>query len=366
MDQKLYTADRIFTGERWLERHAIAVNDNQITGILPLGDVANPAAVQAFDGKLIAPAFIDLQLYGAYGRLLSVYPDPDSLARLNEYCRSGGAVYCLPTLATNTYEVFRYAIDAIREYWKNGGEGVLGVHLEGPWLNPVKRGAHLASLIHSPSWQQVNEMLEYGKGVIRMITLAPEVCTKEVIGHIVSQGIVVSAGHSDAAYEQAKQAFADGVTAVTHLYNAMSPLAHRAPGLAGAAMDDDRVMASIIPDGHHVDYPAIRIAKAVMQHRLFIITDAVTETAEGPYQHYLAGDKYESAGTLSGSALTMGKAVRNLVNHAGVDLGEALRMASLYPAQVMGLDDRLGKIEKGYDAKFVLMDDKMEIAGLLG
>lgn len=401
--KKIYTADRIFTGERWLEHHAIIVQDDRIQDVVPVTQLTElapaepsspkqpssaqqsssakpssaeqlssvpqpstqqPSSPQHFGGNL-APAFIDLQIYGAHGKLLSVFAEPDSLARLNTYCRSGGAAYCLPTLATNSYEVFRKGIDAVRAYWQSGGQGVLGIHLEGPWINPVKKGAHLDSLIHSPSLQQVREILTYGKDVIRMITLAPEVCTKEVIDLIVSQGIVVSAGHSDATYDQAKQAFADGVTAVTHLYNAMSPLAHRAPGLAGAAMDDEQVMASIIPDGHHVAYPAIRIAKSVMQDRLFVITDAVTDTDQGPYQHYLAGDKYESAGILSGSALTMGKAVRNLVNHAGIDLAEALRMASLYPARVVGLDNRLGKIAKGYAAKFVLIDDKLEPAGLV-
>ncbi len=366
MNRKIYVAERIFTGERWLENQAIVVDDGLISDIVPTEQIPETAVVQRFDGNIIAPAFIDLQIYGAYGRLLSVYPEADALFRLNEYCRSGGAAHCLPTVATNTYEVFRSAIDAVREYWEKGGEGVLGLHLEGPWINPAKRGAHIESLIHSPSVRQVKEVLDYGKDVIRMITLAPEVCSEEVIGLILSRGIVVSAGHSNAAYEQAKDAFAGGVTAVTHLYNAMSPLQHRLPGLAGAAMDDDKVMASIIPDGHHVAYPAIRIAKAIMKHRLFIITDAVTETDKGPYQHYPAGDKYESAGILSGSALTMGKAVRNLVNHAGIALDEAIRMASLYPAQLMGLDNRLGKIAKGYTAKFVLIDREKEIAGLLG
>ena len=260
--------------------------------------------------------------------------------------------------------MFYKCIVAVKEYWSNGGEGILGLHLEGPWINPVKRGAHIESLIHPSTIQETEELLNYGKGVIRMITLAPEVCSKEILDLILSHHIIMSAGHSNATYAEAKTGFSNGITAVTHLYNAMSPLQHRQPGLVGAAMDDARVMASIIPDGHHVDYAAIRIAKQVMKERLFVITDAVTETAQGYYQHQPVGDKYEADNILSGSALTMAKAVQNLVNFGAIDLGEALRMCSLYPAKVLGIKE-LGKIDTGYNARMVVLDDQMEVKQLL-
>jgi N-acetylglucosamine-6-phosphate deacetylase len=313
-----------------------------------------------FDNCIIAPAFIDLQIYGAYGKLLSVYPEAASLYKLKEYCEKGGAAFCLPTVATNTKDVFYKCIDAVKDYWSKGVEGILGLHLEGPWINPVKRGAHIEELIHSPTLQEAEELLNYGKGVIKVITMAPEVCSKEVIDLILSHNIIISAGHSNATYNEAKAGFANGITAVTHLYNAMSPLQHRQPGLVGAAMDDTNVMASIIPDGHHADYAAVRIAKQVMKERLFVITDAVTETNEGYYQHKAAGDKYEAGGILSGSALTMEKALQNLVNHAGIELAEALRMCSLYPARVLKLENELGKIEKGYKASMVVLNNQME------
>jgi len=363
-EQKAYIADSIFTGEKWIKDHVVVVESGVINELIPVAKISSSLSVETLDGFL-APAFIDLQIYGAYGKLLAVYPEADSLFKLNDYCRSGGAVYCLPTVATNTYEVFHRSIDAIKDYWSKGGEGVLGIHLEGSWINPVKRGAHIQSLIHSPSLQQAKDLLEYGKGVIRMITLAPETCSQEVIDLILSYNIVISAGHSNASYEQSKNGFTNGITAVTHLYNAMSPLLHRAPGLVGAAMDDNNVMASIIPDGHHVDFAAIRIAKEVMKERLFVITDAVTETDKGGYQHHLVSDKYEAGGILSGSALTMAKSVQNLVTHCGIELSEALRMCSLYPARVMGLEKELGKIEKGYKAKLVVMNEKYEVAYLI-
>jgi N-acetylglucosamine-6-phosphate deacetylase len=358
--KKAYIADHIFTGEKWLKSHAVVVEDGMIREILQVSSLPSSFPVELYNDAILAPAFIDLQIYGAYNKLLAVFPETNSLIKLKEYCIRGGAAYCMPTVATNTKEVFYNSIDAVKEYWQKGGEGILGLHLEGPWINVSKRGAHIESLIHSPSIDEVREMLEYGKQVIKIITLAPEVCSREVIDLILSYDIIVSAGHSNALYEEAMEGFENGITAVTHLYNAMSPLGHRSPGLTGAAMDHPSVMASVIADGHHVDYPAIRIAKHIMKDRLFAITDAVTETTAGHYQHYLAGDKYEAAGILSGSALTMDKAVANLVHHAGIELDEALRMASLYPARVMRLHHELGRIEKGYKASMVVLDDAIK------
>jgi N-acetylglucosamine-6-phosphate deacetylase len=280
--------------------------------------------------------------------LLAVYPEVDSLYRLNDYCRAGGAAFCQPTVATNSYDVFYQCIDAVRDYWEKGGEGMLGLHIEGPWINKAKRGAHVESLIHSPTIDQVKTLIDYGKDVITMITLAPEVCSKEIIDLILSNGIIVAAGHSNASYEEAMEGFANRIPTVTHLYNAMSPLQHRGPGLVGATVDHDSITASVIPDGYHVDFAAIRIAKHIMKERLFAITDAVTETHQGHYPHQLAGDKYESGGILSGSALSMAKAYFNLIRHVGVKREEALRMCSLYPARVVHREHELGRIAKGY------------------
>jgi N-acetylglucosamine-6-phosphate deacetylase len=363
-DTKVYTANRIFTGENWLDNHAVLVRDNIIEAIVPVSSLSSSQHAEQFDNCIIAPAFIDLQIYGAYGRLLAVYPEVDSLVKLKDYCEKGGAAFCLPTVATNTKEVIYKCIDAVKNYWNKGGEGILGLHLEGPWINPIKRGAHIESIIHTPTLKEVEKLLNYGKGVIRMITLAPEVCSKEVIDLILSHNIIISAGHSNATYNEAKTGFANGITAVTHLYNAMSPLLHRQPGLVGAAMDNNKVMASIIPDGHHVDYVAVRIAKQIMKERLFVITDAVTETAEGYYQHQQVGDKFEADNILSGSSLTMARAVQNLVNFGSIELGEALRMCSLYPARVLGIKEQ-GVIEKGFNTRMLVMSDKMEVKQLL-
>lgn len=337
-----------------------------IEEIIPVSSLPGDSAAEDFPGCFIAPSFIDLQIYGASEKLFAVYPETDALYRLKTYCEKGGAAFCMPTAATNAPGVFRACIDAIRKYWSEGGEGILGLHIEGPWINPIKKGAHIEAFIHSPSIEEVKDLVDYGKDVIKIITLAPEMCSKEVIDYIQSHNILISAGHSNATYEQAMAGFDLGIKTVTHLYNAMSPLQHRQPGLAGATFNRENVMASIIPDGHHVDFAAIRIAKKLMGERLFVITDAVTETNEGFYQHHFVDDKYESAGILSGSALTMGKACQNLVNHVDVPIEEALRMCSLYPARVIGLENELGKIAKGYRAKMVVMNEKIEPVRMIG
>jgi N-acetylglucosamine-6-phosphate deacetylase len=356
---KAYIADLIFTGNEWLHELAVIVADGIIKTVLPVKDVPSAIETAYFSGSMLAPAFIDLQIYGADEKLFAVYPDTDALKSLNNYSNSGGAAFCMPTVATNQPEILFHCIDAIRLYWQQGGEGILGLHAEGPWINKLKRGAHIESLIHSPSIKEAETLIQYGKDVIKIITLAPEVCSKEVIDLLHSSGIKIFAGHSNATYEEAMQIFDNGITAVTHLYNAMSPLQHRSPGMVGAAFDHHKVMAGIIADGHHVDYAAIRIAKKMMKERLFAITDAVTTTNRGYYQHQPAGDKYTAGGILSGSALTMYKALQNLVIHAGIETAEALRMCSLYPAQVMHLDDRLGRISKGYTAKIVLIPPEL-------
>jgi N-acetylglucosamine-6-phosphate deacetylase len=356
--RKGFHASRIFTGDEWLDDMVVIVNDGIVEKLVTKDNVQD-IEIRSFADGMIVPAFIDLQVYGAAKRLLAVYPEPSTLQLMYEEFSKKGTVLFLPTAATNTIEVFKKCIDAVREYWNLGGKGVPGLHLEGPWLNETKRGAHVKEWIHPPTMEEVKDLLDYGKGVIKMITIAPEVCSEEVIQFILSNNIIISAGHSNSSYEEATKAFDNGVSAVTHLYNAMSPLQHRAPGLVGAAFNHQEVRSSIIPDGHHVDYAALRIAKNLMGERLFAITDAVTETTSGPYQHQLAGDKYECNGVLSGSALSMHQAFMNLIQHAGIETTEALRMCSTYPAKVLACDDRYGKIVPQAAGQFLVLNKQL-------
>jgi N-acetylglucosamine-6-phosphate deacetylase len=358
MERRVYQAEKIFTGSEFLEEHSVVVSDGKIVDIVPSNALTEGPSFKYY---LLAPAFIDLQIYGAKDKLLAVYPEARSLHTLFDYCSKGGASHFQPTVATNSPTVFYQCIDAVKDYWKEGGKGCLGLHIEGPWIHTQKKGAHIELFIHPPSVDEVKQLLEYGKEVISMITLAPEICSQEVIDLIRSYGVIISAGHSNATYEEATIAFDSGINTATHLYNAMSPLQHRAPGIVGAVFDHATVMASIVPDGFHVDFSAIRIAKKILKERLFVITDAVTETVDGPYRHHLTEEKYEADGILSGSALTMAKSLRNLVNHVGIEVDEALRMVSLYPAQVMNKADRMGRIEKGYKANLVMLDRSLDV-----
>lgn len=366
MEKQAYTAQRIFTGTEWLEEQALLVEDGAVEALVPLAAVDKTVyEVTDYKEAFIAPAFIDIQIYGAHEKLLAVHPTAEALQALHQYCVAGGATLCVPTVATNSPDVFRQCIDAVREYWKGGGNGVYGLHLEGPWINVEKRGAHVAQYIHAPEVKEVTDLLEYGKGVIKIITLAPEVCSDEVIQLLQKHNIIISAGHSNATYDQATAAFEVGITTATHLYNAMSPLQHRAPGMVGALFNHPTVTCSIIPDGYHVEYAAVAIAKKAMGERLFAITDAVTTTNSGAYQHQLAGDKYESAGILSGSALTMHKAFQNLVQQVNIPVEEALRMCSLYPAQVLQQDKNYGKLAPGYRAQAVVVSNNLDLVNVI-
>jgi N-acetylglucosamine-6-phosphate deacetylase len=358
--KKAYSADKIFTGQSWKHDSAVIVENDVVLNVVPLNNLPGDIPVIQH-ASILAPAFIDIQIYGASSKLFSEYPSAESLHKLKEHCDKGGTKYFLPTIATNTADVLKKGIDAVKDYWKNGGSGVPGLHIEGPWINKEKRGAHVESFIHAPQKEEVTELMEYGKAVIKMITLAPEICSEEIIELIKSYGIIISAGHSNATYDEAMNSFKKNIHVATHLFNAMSGLHHRQPGLPAAVMLNSSVMASIVADGYHVDFAMISLAKKIMGERLFLITDAVTETKKGPYQHERSGDKYLANGILSGSALTMIKAVKNCVNNCNISLEEALRMASLYPAKVLLLDNKTGKIEPGFRADFVLLDEELEV-----
>ena len=324
-----YSTKALFNGSAWLNDVVVHIENELVVGIDQNGFDNNNAT------PLIIPALIDLQLYGAGGKLLSEFPEKDTIEKIYQFCVEGGAGFFQPTIASQSMDIIYASIDAVKAYKAAGGKGCIGLHLEGPWIHSSKKGAHDVSVIRVPSMEEVESILAYGKDLISMITLAPEICTPAIIKTIQNAGIVVSAGHTNATYETAMEFFDDGIPVATHLFNAMSSFQHRAPGVVGALFDHPTALSSIIADGYHVDYAAIRVAKKIMGDRLFCITDAVTETSTGLYQHTLVGDKYESAGTLSGSALTQLKSIQNLVEHVGIPLGEAIRMCSLYPAKVM-------------------------------
>ncbi|OUJ73499.1 N-acetylglucosamine-6-phosphate deacetylase [Hymenobacter crusticola] len=357
----LFTNCTIYTGTSVLRNHAVLVNDTLIEAVLPA--VETTAEVPRYDchGGILSPGFIDLQLYGGGGKLFSVEPTVEALASIRAHTLRHGTTSFLPTMPTNSPAMMQAAVAAVREAQLTM-PGLLGVHLEGPYINPIKKGAHQEEFIQQPTPASITELLAYAKGILRIMTLAPELTTPEVIGQLRTAGVILSAGHSNATYEQGSAAFHQGFTAATHLFNAMSQLGSREPGLVGAIYDADMARASIIADGVHCAFSAVRISKKMLGERLFLITDAVDESTEGAYRFHRKDNYFvDEQGILGGSALTMPGAVRNCVEQVGIPLAEALRMATLYPAQAIGLDDDLGQIHPGYVADLCLLNDKFEV-----
>jgi N-acetylglucosamine-6-phosphate deacetylase len=368
---EVYYNGRIFTGDEILENQCVIVENGLINGLVTTETRPTNAKQIDLNGHLLVPALMDIQIYGGNGHLFGEFPSVEALAATYDYCRAGGATHFLPTVATNSESVMFAAIEAVRDYWAQGGKGVLGLHLEGPYMNVSKRGAHIQKFIkNDPSVSDIEKLISVGKGIVKIMTLAPEVCSVEVVDMLQANGIIVSAGHTNATFEQATASFDRHIGLATHLFNAMSPFGHRAMGVVGAIFAHPKVQVSVVADGFHVDFEAIKIAKKILGERMFCITDAVTENTyrrsrfnrEGGYSHRLEGDKYVVAdGTLSGSALTMLKCVQNCVEKVGLSLEESLRMASLYPARAIGLAHRFGRIAKGFEADFVLLDKNLNI-----
>lgn len=364
--KQVFTNATIFTGKEMLTGSAILVDDGIITGFVYDSDIPDEYDVKDIGGNNIAPAMIDLQIYGGNGYLFSADPSIEAIEATYQYCRDGGASKFLLTCATNSPEVFSKAIAVVKQYLNAGGKGMPGLHLEGPWINPEKRGAHLPAFIHKPTLDEAKKLVDEADGVVKMITLAPEMVDDEVIGHLRSSGIIVSAGHTNAAYPQAMKGLGK-VDVVTHLFNAMSQFQSREPGMVGAIYDHPSICCSLVADGVHVDYAAIRISKKILGERIFLITDAVAETSGSPYPHVFKQDRYTLPdGTLSGSSLTMMKAVKNCIDHAGIEMEEALRMGSLYPARVLGIDNNTGLIERNYEASFVVFDNDLNVIDVYG
>ncbi len=273
-----FVAREIFTGREIHTGKAVLVRDGKIVDLVAAAAIPAGYRVRELPGYMLAPAFIDLQIYGGNGKLFSAEMTTESLEAVYEYCLQGGCTQFMITLATNSIDKFIHGLEVAREYRNNGGKGLLGVHLEGPYINPLKKGAHLEKFIKKPTPEEIEHLLQKGKDVFRMMTLAPEQCDRACIELLLSHGIIVSAGHSNATYEEAIDGFYQGIPAATHLFNAMSPLQGRQPGMVGAIYDNNDVRGSIVCDGIHVDYASVRISKKIMQDRLFFITDAVTRS----------------------------------------------------------------------------------------
>ena len=350
------------------------ISDGQITqgkAVLfdgkTIADVVDESAIPAdankidLKGNFLAPGLIDLQIYGTGGKLFAGKPEEGALEQMENDMLSQGTVGFFATLGTNSKDIVEKGIEAAKTYRNKAKGNFWGIHLEGPYLNVIKRGAHPAKYIKKGTLAEVQRWIEMADGVIRMMTIAPELQDKEVIDYLNDNGVILSSGHSNATYQEGKSFLNNPIKAVTHLYNAMPSMHHREPGYIPAIFEE-KPYTSIVADGIHVDFAMVRLAKRELGDRLFLITDAVTTAHEGTYQHQFTGDRYVMPdGTLSGSCLTMLNAAKNMVNHVGITLAEAINMASLYPAQLANVNK--GRIGAGYDADFIIFDDEYQVKG---
>ncbi|KZX64996.1 N-acetylglucosamine-6-phosphate deacetylase [Vibrio sp. HI00D65] len=354
---------KIYTGSDVLTDHAVVIENELIKKVCPTSELPEGIEVRDLDGANLSPGFIDLQLNGCGGVMLNDEITAETMQIMHKANLKSGCTSFLPTLITSSDEDMRAVITAAREYHNQYQNQSLGLHLEGPYLNVAKKGIHSVDHIRKSDSEMI-ELICKNSDLVAKVTLAPELNDPEHIERLHKAGVVVSIGHTNATYAEARQGFESGITFATHLFNAMTPMVGREPGVVGAIYDTPDVFAGIIADGFHVDYANIRIAHKIKGEKLVLVTDATAPAGAdmeyfifvGKKVYYQDGKCVDENGTLGGSALTMIEAVQNTVEHAGIALDEALRMATLYPATAIGVESKLGRIKKGMVANLAVFD----------
>lgn len=357
-----------FLENQWLTNHAVIIAEEKIIAICESNNL--PATVTNtidLQGQRLIPGLIDTQVNGGGGVLFNDAPTVETLRVMGKAHRQFGTTGFYPTLISDDLSVVAKAIAAVKQAIAEKVPGVLGIHLEGPFLNPERKGVHDASkfkIIDEAAFELLTS-LKVGK---TLITIAPELTTPEMIKRFVDAGVVVAAGHSAANYEQTKTALAAGLSSFTHLFNAMTPLTSREPGMVGAILEDKNSWCGIIVDGFHVHPATLKIAhQAKAAGKMVLVTDAMPSVGAADKNFMLNGELIQckngklttATGTLAGSDLDMLTAVKNTVNMVGIDWDEAIQMASKYPAAMMG-ENNLGAIKVGYNASMILIDENFQ------
>lgn len=361
-------AQRLFDGEGMRAPSLVTFENGIISGLEPLGRTVPDNALRLRDDALLTPGFIDVQVNGGGGAFLNAAPDLATIATMATAHRRYGTTGLLPTLITDARDVLRnlaaIAADAMEI------PGVLGFHLEGPFLNPARKGIHPVEHMRAPDEQDLQLLRTFVRCGRSFLTLAPEMVEESFIHAIADMGLRMAIGHSDATAQQAQHAFSCGVTGVTHLFNAMSQMTPRAPGIVGAVMSDDKSYAGIICDGLHVAPDNLRATyKAMGPDRLMLVTDAMPTAASG-LQSFRIGDRMISLrdgkltgpdGTLAGAHITMIETVRNAAAMMRCSLADALIMASRTPARYLGLEKTYGRIAAGYRADMIAFTTEFHV-----
>ncbi len=361
---------RLHTPEGLVPGRALLLADGTIRDIV--ADDAVPATARAtrLAGGTLAAGFIDLQVNGGGGVMFNDAPTAATIAAIGRAHRAFGTTGFLATFISGARADMARAVAAVREAMDAGEPGVLGIHFEGPYINPARRGAHDARAIRPPAEGDIDLLASLATGRT-LVTLAPECVTPADIVALAARGVIVAAGHSEANADTMDTAMAHGLTGVTHLFNAMGPLGHREPGAAGAALTRDRLACGIIADGVHVHWDVLRLAwRAKPRGTLFLVTDAMAPVGAPDAGVIRIGNETVRTvggclrladGRLAGSLLNMGQAVRNCVMHAGIPLADALAMASAYPADFLGLGESRGRLAPGLRADLVWLDDDLRV-----
>lgn len=369
--QEVLAATRIFDGQRILSGHAVVVEGQRITALLPLAEAPKPTRL--LDGLLV-PAFLDLQVNGGGGVLLTGDTDLEGLRQICAAHRGLGSAGVMPTLITETAEGTARVIEVGIAAAKMGVAGFLGLHLEGPHLDPRRKGAHPADLIRPMEAEDLARLCAAAEDLPALIiTLAPEAVTPEQIRALRVAGAVVSLGHSDCSYEEAQAGFEAGAICVTHVYNAMSQLGHRSPGLVGAVLSGQSY-GGLIADGIHVHPAAMKTLLAARREGIFLVSDCMSFAGTDLTEMVLHGRRVLrhdgrltlEDGTLAGADLTLCDAVRYLVRELGQPEERALAMASAIPAKVIGLGEEYGAIASGMRAEMLLLDVDFALVERLG
>lgn len=360
----------IYTGSKVLYQHAVIVKGDRIEAIVHQNDLAEDLVKVDLNGANLTAGFIDLQLNGCGGVNFNEEITVDTLELMQETNLKSGTTSYLPTFITSPDDGMKVAVQVMRDYLAKHQNQALGLHFEGPYLSVAKKGVHRPEYIREASDEMVDFLCQNGD-VITKLTLAAENPTAEHIGKFVEAGIIVSIGHSNATFEQAKQRIAEGISFATHLHNAMSPVSSgRDGGVVGAVLDSD-IYAGIIVDGLHVDWSNVRIAKKVKGDKLVIVTDAVAPAGADIDQFIFVGKTVyvkdgkclDEFGSLGGANVTMTESIRNMVQHTDIPLDEVLRMCNLYPARAIQVDDKLGSIEVGKIANIAVFDNQFKVLG---
>ena len=363
------TGARVFDGESIRDGLAVVIEGDRIAEVVSEEKLASGIERRVLNGGLLVPGFIDVQVNGGGGALLNDNPTIDTVRRIAESHRKFGTTGMLPTVITDAPEVLSKAIAAVKAARAENVPGVLGIHIEGPFLDKERKGAHELRFIREMTEADVARIANADCGSV-MLTLAPNRVSPDLIKSLAGKGVLVSLGHSEASLAEVTKALASGARAFTHLFNAMSQLNGREPGMVGAALADPDSFCGLIADGYHVHDAAMKVALAAKPRgRIMLITDAMPTAAGGPDSfalqgravHLVNGKLVLDDGTLAGSNLTMDEAIRYCVERLGVSLEDALRMASLNPAAFLRREHELGRIKAGYLASLVHLSDDLQV-----